>query len=204
LTPHFPIDFKAMPADFFGFSSYKLLGPHCGTIVADPALLESIESEKLLPATSVVPERFEFGTLPYEIMEGVTASIDYVAGLDASASGSRREKIVTSMRALAEYEEGIFDYLENQLKALSGITLYGHAQKRTPTVYFNVKGYEGKDVHQALAAKKVNAPASNFYALEVSRSLGLGDAGAVRAGIAPYTIKEDVDRLVNGLKELLK
>jgi cysteine desulfurase family protein (TIGR01976 family) len=204
LTPHFLIDFKAMPADFFGFSSYKLLGPHCGTIVADPALLESIESEKLLPATSVVPERFEFGTLPYEIMEGVTASIDYVAGLDASASGSRREKIVTSMRALAEYEEGIFEYLEGQLKAISGITLYGHAQKRTPTVYFNVKGYEGKDVHQALAAKKVNAPASNFYALEVSRSLGLGDAGAVRAGIAPYTIKEDVDRLVNGLKELLK
>ena len=204
LTPHFLIDFKAMPADFFGFSSYKLLGPHCGTIVADPALLESIESEKLLPATSVVPERFEFGTLPYEIMEGVTASIDYVAGLDASASGSRREKIVTSMSALAEYEEGIFDYLESQLKALSGITLYGHAQKRTPTVYFNVKGYEGKDVHQALAVKKVNAPASNFYALEVSRSLGLGDAGAVRAGIAPYTNKEDVDRLVNGLKELLK
>ena len=204
LTPHFLIDFKAMPADFFGFSSYKLLGPHCGTIVADPALLESIESEKLLPATSIVPERFEFGTLPYEIMEGVTASIDYVAGLDASASGSRREKIVTSMRALAEYEEGIFEYLEGQLKAISGITLYGHAQKRTPTVYFNVKGYEGKDVHQALAAKKVNAPASNFYALEVSRSLGLGDAGAVRAGIAPYTIKEDVDRLVNGLKELLK
>ena len=204
LTPHFVIDFKSMPADFFGFSSYKLLGPHCGTIVADPALLESIESDKLLPATSVVPERFEFGTLPYEIMEGVTASIDYVAGLDASSSGTRRERIVKSMNSLAEYEEGIFEYLESQLKEMSGITLYGHAQKRTPTVYFNVKGYEGKEVHQALAAKKVNAPASNFYALEVSRSLGLGDAGAVRAGIAPYTNKEDVDRLISGLKELLK
>ena len=87
---------------------------------------------------------------------------------------------------------------------MPGITLYGHAPKRTPTVYFNVKGYDGKDVHQALAAKKVNAPASNFYALEVSRSLGLGDAGAVRAGIAPYTNQEDVDRLISGLKELLK
>ena len=44
-----------------------------------------------------VPERFEFGTLPYELMAGVSASIDYVAALDSSASGSRRERIVKSI-----------------------------------------------------------------------------------------------------------
>jgi selenocysteine lyase/cysteine desulfurase len=39
--------------------------------------------------------------------------------------------------------------------------------------------------------------------LEVSRKLGLGDSGALRAGLAPYSIKEDIDRLVTGLKEIL-
>jgi selenocysteine lyase/cysteine desulfurase len=44
----------------------------------------------------------------------------------------------------------------------------------------------------------VNAPAGSFYALECARRLGLGDVGAVRAGIAPYTDESDVDRLVSG------
>jgi len=46
-------------------------------------------------------------------------------------------------------------------------------------------------------------PAHNFYALEVSRALGLGDTGAIRAGLAPYSTKDDVDRLISGLEEYL-
>jgi selenocysteine lyase/cysteine desulfurase len=54
-----------------------------------------------------------------------------------------------------------------------------------------------------MAGKKVNLPAHNFYAVEVSRALGLGDTGAIRAGIAPYTTRDDVDRLITGLSEFL-
>jgi selenocysteine lyase/cysteine desulfurase len=54
-----------------------------------------------------------------------------------------------------------------------------------------------------MATKKVNLPAHNFYALEVSRALGLGDTGAIRAGLAPYSTKDDVDRLISGLEEYL-
>ena len=61
---------------------------------------------------------------------------------------------------------------------------------------FSVAGHTGREVHEALATEGVNAPASNFYAIEASRHAGLGDDGAVRAGIAPYTSAEDVDRLV--------
>jgi selenocysteine lyase/cysteine desulfurase len=57
-------------------------------------------------------------------------------------------------------------------------------------------------VHEHLAAAGVNAPASNFYALEACRWLGLGDAGAVRAGLAPYTNDEDVDRLLAGVAQV--
>ena len=60
----------ALGADFFVCSPYKFLGPHCGVLAAAPELLESIRPDKLLPATDDVPERFEFGTLPYELLAG--------------------------------------------------------------------------------------------------------------------------------------
>ena len=67
---------------------------------------------------------------------------------------------------------------------------------------FSVEGRTGREVHEDLAARGVNAPASSFYALEASRWMGLGDTGAVRAGLAPYTSEDDVDRLLAGVAEL--
>jgi len=203
LTPHTPIDIQAMGADFFGLSFYKIFGPHCAAIAAKPELLKTLNNDKLLPSTSEFPERFEFGTLPYELMAGCTATIDYIANM-VDGLGSRRQRIVNSMAAAEKYEEELFEYMESEIKAPPGVTLYGHAENRTPTLYFNLKGVAGAEVHKHLAGLKVNAPASNFYALEVSRALGLGDTGAVRAGLAPYSTKEDVDRLVAGLRQLAK
>ena len=200
LTPHAVIDFKDIGADFLGFSSYKIFGPHCGTMVADPALLEQVKNDKLAPSTSAVPERFEFGTLPYEIMAGVTASIDFVASMDDEAKGSRRERIVQSMNALEAYEHPLFEYMEREIQALPGVRTYGHAKLRTPTLYFSFEGKDSVEIYKHLAKLKVNAPAHNFYAFEASHKLGLGDKGAMRAGLAPYSTKEDVDRLVEGLK----
>jgi len=203
LTPHAVIDFKNMPADFYGFSSYKILGPHCASFVASPALLETLSNDKLLPSTMVVPERFEFGTLPYELMAGVSASIDYLTTLDDQATGTRRERLVKSLTSLEEYEQSLFDYMVKALTNLPGITIYSKAKHHTPTAYFNFKGVDAAELYKFMATKKVNLPAHNFYALEVSRALGLGDTGAVRAGLAPYSTKDDVDRLIAGLEEYL-
>ena len=203
LTPHTVISVKDIGADFFGFSFYKLMGPHCAALAASPALLETLNNDKLLPATNVVPERFEFGTLPYELMAGCSAAIDFIAEMAPGDGKTRREKIVNSMNSLEKYEDGLMEYLESSVAALPGVTLYGRAKHRTPTIYFSFAGRNNADIYDALALKKVNVPASNFYALEVSRKLGLGDSGALRAGLAPYSIREDIDRLVAGLKEIL-
>lgn len=203
LTPHSSISAKEIGADFIGFSFYKLFGPHCAALAAAPELLETLQNDKLLPATNVVPERFEFGTLPYELMAGSVAAIEYIANLAPGNATSRREKIVNSMHELERYEDELFEYMESSLKALPGITLYGHAKKRTPTVYFSFEGFESAEIYKAMAKKSVTLPASNFYALETSRKLGLGDAGALRAGLAPYSTRDDVDRLVAGLKEII-
>ena len=204
LTPHSPVDMKELGADFYGLSFYKLLGPHCAAIASDPELLASLDNDKLLPSTTEVPERFEFGTLPYELMAGCTATVDYLADLVISQQPNRRQRILHSMRELEKYEEQLFRHMETEVAALPGVTLYGHAPVRTPTIYFNIEDLAGGEVYRHLATLKINAPAGNFYALEVSRALGLGDAGAVRAGLAPYSTLEDVDRLVAGLRQLTK
>jgi cysteine desulfurase family protein (TIGR01976 family) len=202
LTPHAPIDMKQIGADFYGFSAYKLMGPHCAALAADPSLLETIPNDKLLPSTTVVPERFEFGTLPYEIMAGVTAAINFIADLVPSTAASRRERILLSMKALEDYEFELFTYMEDSLFQIPGLTSFGHAKLRTPTLYFEIPGIESAKIYHHLATRNVNAPAGNFYALEISRALGLGDKGAVRVGLAPYNTNEDVDRLIAALRDL--
>jgi cysteine desulfurase family protein (TIGR01976 family) len=203
LTPHTLIDMKTLGADFYGFSSYKLFGPHCAAIAAEPELLRTLNNDKLLPATSEVPERFEFGTLPYEIMAGVTAAIDFIADVIPNQSGTRRAKIVASMISMERYEEELFRYMDGKLRGLPKIKVYSNASHRTPTAFFTFDGLNSSDVYKHLASKNVNAPASNFYGLEACLSLGLGDAGAIRAGLAPYSTREDVDRLISGISELL-
>ena len=203
LTPHAAISAKDIGADFFGFSFYKLMGPHCAALAASPELLKSLNNDKLLPSTFNVPEKFEFGTLPYEIMAGATAAIDFIADMAPGDGKTRREKIINSMNALEAYEDELLVYMESAIKSLPGVTMYGHAKHRTPTLYFSFANVLSGDIYQAMVAKKVNVPAHNFYALEVSRKLGLGDDGALRAGLAPYSTRDDVDRLVSGLREVL-
>ena len=51
-------------------------------LAAAPDLLETLTPDKLAPSTDSVPERFELGTLPYELLAGTTAAVDFLAGLD--------------------------------------------------------------------------------------------------------------------------
>jgi cysteine desulfurase family protein (TIGR01976 family) len=204
LTPHAPVGVAALGADFFVCSPYKFLGPHCGVLVANPHLLESLTPDKLLPSSNEVPERFEFGTLPFELLAGTTAAIEFLASIAGSSAESRRDRLVASMDAVEAHELDLFSDLEARLTGVDGVTLYGHAATRTPTALFSIDGVSSAAVSAQLAALGVNAPEGNFYALEASRRLGLGDDGAVRAGLAPYTNRRDVDRLVDGVEEIAK
>ena len=80
--------------------------------------------------------------------------------------------------------------------------MYSNAGDRTPTILFRIDGQDPQATRIALAEKGINAPAGNFYALECSRHLGLGDAGGVRVGLAPYSDDSDIDRLIGAMEEL--
>ncbi len=203
LTPHAPVDVRALGADFYACSPYKFLGPHCGTLVADPDLLASIHPDKLLPSADTVPERFELGTLPYELMAGTAAAVDFIADA-ASDADDRRTRVLESMAAVEVHETDLFSRLHDGLAGIDRVVLHGSPAHHTPTAFFSVDGMAPAEVYRALAERGVNAPASHFYAIEAVRRLGLGDAGAVRAGISLYTDRDDVDRLLTALQEVAR
>jgi len=202
-TPHVPVDLRALGADFYATSAYKWSGPHIGTVVADPALLETLHPDKLAPAPSGGPGRFERGTAAFADLAGVAAAVDHLAALDASAAGSRRERLLASMAAVEEYEAQLFTRLLDGLAGLRHVTPYGRAARRTPTAFFTVAGYTPREVAARLADRRVNVWNGDNYAWELAGAFGLRDSGGgVRAGLVHYNDEPEVDRLLAAVAEL--
>jgi cysteine desulfurase family protein (TIGR01976 family) len=201
LSAHAAVDIAALGADLLLCSPYKFLGPHCGVLAAAPELLATLQPDKLAPSSDAVPERFELGTLPYELLAGVTAAVDVIASLAPAGhpAASRRARIERAMAAVEDHEDALRAELEDGLGTLPGIAQRARAAERTPTLLLTFAERDAAAVAEGLAARGVNAPAGSFYALEASRQLGLGDAGGLRVGIAPYTDRSDVARLLDGL-----
>ena len=201
-TAHAPVDVRAMGADFFVASPYKFFGPHFGMLAAAPELLETLHPDKLRPSPETVPERFELGTLPYEMLAGATAAIDYIAGL-GEAGETRRERIVSAMLAMDDYELELREVIERGLAELPGVTCYSRAQQRTSTLLISVDGIAPLTIEARLRERGFLAQAGHFYALEVCNALGLGEAGGVRFGLAPYNTLAEAEGLITALAEAI-
>ncbi|MGW2045829.1 cysteine desulfurase-like protein [Streptomyces sp. NPDC001858] len=203
---HHLVDVPALGADLFVCSPYKFLGPHCGVLAGSPELLESLAPDKLLPSPDTVPERFEFGTLPYETLAGATAAVDFLATLDGAepdAGESRRARLKRSLDSLHQHENALRARLDDGLRALGdAVTVHSRAADRTPTVLMTLAGRDAAAAQTHLSARGVVAPAGSFYAHEVFAALKLPDP-ALRAGLAPYNDTEDVDRFLDGLASFL-
>lgn len=198
-------DLAAMGADFLVCSPYKFFGPHCAAVAADPALLETLRPDKLLPSSDVVPERFELGTLPYELLAGVTAAVDVIAGQAPSTSGgSRRDRLVAAHAIIHAHETRLRGRIEAGLADLGDrVTLHSRAAERTPTLFVTFRDHEAVAVSDALVSRDVLAPAGTFYAQEAFRALGLPVDAGLRIGVAAYNDDADVDRLLEGLSDAL-
>jgi cysteine desulfurase family protein (TIGR01976 family) len=185
-VPHRRVDASAV--DVLACSSYKWFGPHVGILCASRALFEEYSPDKLIPSRDGVPDRYELGTLPFESLAGVRAAAEYLRSLDWDA-----------VRA---HEDALLERALDGLGALDGVTLYGAAADRTPTVMFNVAGATALEVATALAAEEIAVWHGNYYAHELAEHLGLNPDGAVRAGFLHYNEAEEADRLVAAVARL--
>ena len=199
LTPHARVSLAESGADFIGCSTYKFFGPHAGAVAGRVELLEQLHPDKLAPATDAVPERFELGTLPYELMAGAAAAVDFLADLAPGSATGRRARLEASMAVIAAHEERLLARVDEGLRSLPGVTLHSVAAVRTPTVLATFADHHAGAVSRHLATQGINAPAGTFYAYEPARRLGLGPDGGLRVGLTPYSDDSDVDRLLEAL-----
>ena len=194
-TAHRPVDVVALGADFYVTSAYKWAGPHLAAVIADPVVWEPLVPPKLVPSPDAVPERFEFGTLSFELLAGMTAAVEHLATFDTGAGGSRRERVLAGMAAAGAYEKGLLERLLAGLAAVPGVTLLTAPGDRCPTVSFLVDGQRPAETAALLGKEGVCVSAGDYYAYEY-----FAGGAAVRASITHYTTAEEVDRLLECLR----
>ena len=188
-TPHRRIDRRGWGADAVVCSAYKWYGPHVGVLSAEPSLLAELRPDKLLPSPDTVPERWELGTLPFEQLAGVRAAARFM--LDRVVPLGWTE------------EQALGDKLDTGLRSIDGVAVLGERRPGdAPTRWFTVTGLEPDEVALRLSEQRIAVWSGTNYAWEIAHWLGLGDAGAVRAGLVHYNDVTDLDRFLDTLARI--
>ncbi len=203
-APHFPVDVKELGVDFLICSAYKFYGPHVGILYSRPGLLEQLQTDRLRTQSPRAPYRIETGTLNYAAIAGVKSAVDYIASFGGGKT--LREKIVSAMGKIGEYEHYLARNLYGGLKRIKGVKVYGvpfDAGLRAPTVSFTIDGIEPSEACRMLGDKGICVWDGHFYAVRAVEVLGLYEKGGlIRAGISLYNTEDDIKRLLNGVKEI--
>jgi len=210
-APHGPIDVRALDCDFLVCSSYKFFGPHMGILYAKREHWQRLQPYKLRANTNAVPNRWEWGTLNHECIAGIAACVEYLADLgrqvDPSVS-TRRAALLAVYGAIQQHERGLVEMLIGGLLALPGLKFYGISDvamldRRCPTVAVRIAGHTPLDLATRLGERGIFTWDGNYYALNLTERLDVEkDGGFLRIGLAHYNTAAEVQRLLQGLREI--
>ncbi|HET8980847.1 MAG TPA: cysteine desulfurase-like protein [Solirubrobacteraceae bacterium] len=186
---HEPIDVRVIEADVLICSPYKFCGPHLGVAYGRASVTESWRPYKARPAAmDPLGRRFATGTLPYELLAGFNATIDYLNSIGGFAA------IVPYERSLGErFLSGISD----------SVSVYGlpGMAGRVPTFLVNVDGIPAAEVATRLAGQQIGVWAhDHWYSLDLYQRLGY-EQDAIRLGFIHYNSAAEVDRLIAALND---
>ena len=223
-APYFLFDVRATNCDFLTCSAYKFYGPHASVFYGKRDLLESIDFPKLEPAPDTAPERVEMGTQNHEGIAGAAAAVDFYASLAdygtprggervragggsdriIDSRSSRRASLQSAFASLRAHSAPQVQRLWEALSSIKDVRLYGPPPEvaRTPTVSFIVKHVASTEVARRLAERGLFASHGDFYAQTVIERLGLAPEGLVRVGCACYTSDEEIERLIEAVREI--
>ena len=210
-APHGLVDVRALGCDFLACSAYKFFGPHSGQLYGKREQLERLEAYRVRPAGDVPPDKWETGTQNHEGMAGVTAAIDYLAGLGvayggAGATDSRREKLIAAWSVVGAYERLLTERLVTGLLSLPGVQVYGLTERedwdrRVATVSLLKRGTTPEQMALALAEENIFAWNGTFYAQSVSERMGVEESGGwLRLGLVHYNTVEEIERCLGVLE----
>jgi cysteine desulfurase family protein (TIGR01976 family) len=219
--PHGLIDVAALDCDFLACSTYKFFGPHMGVLFGKREHLERLRPYKVRPLTNAIPNRWEWGTLNHECIAGITACVDYLADLGRHAypeAQTRRAAIVAAFEWIHRHEHSLMNRMIAGISQIPQLKIYGIADSscfewRCPTLAVRV-------VHQSANQPQDQTPLAlatklgdrgfftwdgNYYALNLTERLDVEKSGGfLRIGLVHYNTAEEVDRLLEALREIVQ
>ncbi|ANU24060.1 cysteine desulfurase-like protein [Planococcus donghaensis] len=202
---HVLLDRDQMQIDILLCSAYKFFGPHIGIAAIKEGIFKELEPYKLTTSPSYYPDKLETGTQNHEGIAGILPAVEFFAQFGEGET--RRERIVSGIKQIEKHENYLANRLRDGLSAVDGVTVTQAAVNvpKTPTIAFRVNGIEPGQICQKLAEEhSIFVAAGHFYASTLGDVLGVNDSGGwVRAGLAPYSTEEEVDRLLNAIKSLV-
>ena len=196
-VPHCKTDVKALDVDFLGFSGHKMLGPTgIGVLFGKKELLAETEplfygggmNEVFEMDGSYVlhaaPKKLEGGTENIQGIYGLGAAIEYLnkLGLDN----------------ISKYEKELRSYALEKMKAIEDIIIYNE-NAESGIISFNIKGVFAQDLATLLNSKGIACRSGNHCAKNLKNQIH--EIATVRASIYFYNTKEEIDALVEALKE---
>ena len=197
---HMRADVQYLDCDFFVFSGHKVFGPTgIGALYGKPEVLEAMppwqgggnmiedvtfEKTRYHPA----PSKFEAGTGNIADAVGLGAAIDYV------------QKI--GIDNINRYEHELLVYAMKALGSIPGLRLIGTAQEKTSVLSFVLDGFLTSEVGDALNKEGIAVRTGHHCAQPILRRFGLETT--VRPSLAFYNTHEEIDRLVNVVRQLAR
>ena len=202
MAPHGPVDPRRLGADFYVFAGHKTYGPTgIGVLWGRRELLAGLapvlwgggmvgvvggdDAEPLDP-----PQRFEAGTPPVAQAVGLGVALDWMLGLDWPEIHADERRLTRR--------------LIDGLSALEGVRVVGPSdlEARLPVVSFVVEGCHPHDLSHLLGERGVAVRGGAHCARPLMAALGL-EEGCVRASLAPYSNRADVEALLDALAKAI-
>lgn len=209
-APHRAVDVQALGADFYGFSVYKVFGPHHAALYGRYDLLRAAGNiNHYFYGDDKVPQKLELGNPNYELAYSCLGVTDY---LDAFAqahgiNASGRDALEAAFNIIADHEAGITKLLLDYLSGRDDVTIIGDPSadpaRRVATVSFIMKGRNSRDVVEAIDPSGIGIRFGDFHSKRLVEAMGLPNPdGVIRVSAAHYNTASEIDQLIDRLDSL--
>ncbi|MEO7072478.1 MAG: cysteine desulfurase [Rhodanobacter sp.] len=199
-VPHRPVDVQALGCDFYALTGHKMLGPTgTGALWARRELLDAMPPffgggdmirEVRFSGTTFaeVPHKFEAGTPNIAGFVGLAAAIDYYQRI--------------GFAAIQAWEQDLLAYATARLQEIPGVRLIGTAAQKEPVISFVVDGAQATDLATLLDLQGVAVRSGHHCAHPLMQFFGV--AATLRASLAFYNTREEVDAFIAALLKVRK
>jgi cysteine desulfurase family protein (TIGR01976 family) len=210
-APHALIDVQAFGCDFLACSAYKFFGPHVGVLWGRRRLFEELEAYKVRPAPLDPPDKWMTGTQNHEGIAGALAAVEYLADLGRTLAGNeslpRRAALREAYREIGPYERGLAARFLAGLDQMPDIKVWGidspeQIDQRVATISFTHDRFTAAEMAERLGQLGFFVWHGNYYALNLTETLGLEPDGMLRVGMVHYNTLTEVERLLEALHGL--